>query len=112
MWSSVDGITCSRVLHYETVFGGDVSSVIAGGPGLVAVGEVSSDAAVWTSVDGITWSRVPYDEAVFGTQKPDLEISSITPGGPSLVAVGANKVPDTFGATKSDAAVWVATPGG
>ena len=38
--------------------------VTAGGPGLVAVGESNSNAAVWTSVDGIAWSRgVPDDEA-------------------------------------------------
>ena len=71
VWISVDGITWSRVLHDESVFGGDgfqrISSVTAGGPGLVAVGyegafNGDADAVVWTSVDGITWSRVPHDE--------------------------------------------------
>jgi hypothetical protein len=34
---------------------------------------------------------------------------SVISGGTGLVAVGANGVHDTFGATDSDAAVWVAT---
>jgi hypothetical protein len=47
-----------------------MSAVVAGGPGLVAVGHDDAgedeDAAVWTSPDGLVWSRVPHDEAVFG----------------------------------------------
>jgi hypothetical protein len=99
-----------------------MTSVTAGGVGLVAVGfdgvnDFSRtgvgddlDAAVWASVDGITWSRAPHDEAVFGARpKPVLEMSSIIAGGPGLVAVGANRVYDTYGATEADAAVLVAT---
>jgi len=68
VWTSVDGITWSRVPHDEAVFDGvEMNSVTVGGPGLVAVGLVGPyggrDAAVWTSVDGITWSRVPHDAA-------------------------------------------------
>jgi hypothetical protein len=55
------------------VFGGahtSMSSVVVGGPGLVAVGEAMSArgavAAVWTSVDGQMWSRVPHDAQLFG----------------------------------------------
>ena len=48
--------------HDEAVFGGEdsqeMTSVTAGGPGLVAVGSDASggvpDGAVWTSPDGIT----------------------------------------------------------
>lgn len=55
VWTSPDGIAWSRVPHNEAVFGGrpdgGISSVTAGGPGLVAVGETGSesdfDAAVW-----------------------------------------------------------------
>ena len=110
VWTSPDGITWSQVPHDETTFGGArMSSVTVGGPGLVAVGWDTMGAAVWTSVDGITWSRVPHDEAVFGARPdlPALEMRSITAGGPGLVVVGANGVHPTFGATKSDAAVWV-----
>jgi len=91
-WTSIDGITWSRVPKEGAIFGGVPVDVIAWGPGLVAVGRVDSgddeDAAVWTSVDGITWSRVPHDEAVFGGEH-DQAIRSVTVGGPGLVAVGS-----------------------
>jgi len=42
VWTSVDGLTWSRVPHDEAVFGGDgrleMAAVAVGGPGLVAVG--------------------------------------------------------------------------
>jgi hypothetical protein len=87
VWTSVDGISWSRVPHDEAVFGGAaMTGVTFGGPGLVAVGS-NGDAVVWTSVDGITWSRVPGDDAVFGGAG-DQEPHSVTVGGPGLVAVG------------------------
>ena len=113
VWTSPDGISWSRVPHDETVFGGEgnhsITSVTAGGPGLVAVGteavENDVDGAVWTSPDGIDWSRVPHDEAVFGGEG-DQSITSVTAGGPGLVAVG------TDGPVKnSDVAVWTSTDG-
>ena len=42
VWTSVDGITWSRVPHDEAVFGGaEMYSVTVGGGGLVAVGDES-----------------------------------------------------------------------
>jgi hypothetical protein len=64
VWTSPDGTTWARVPSQADVLGGpggqSMSSVAAGGPGLVATGydEASGNAlTVWTSVDGITWSR-------------------------------------------------------
>ncbi|MEE8375419.1 MAG: hypothetical protein V3S26_03750 [Acidimicrobiia bacterium] len=115
VWTSVDGITWSRVPHDEAVFGGGntMSSVTRGGAGLVAVGggagpeheRDSGDAAVWTSVDGITWSRVPHDDSVFGGERQQ-QMASVVAGGPGLVAVGW----DTSGGTP-DAAVWTSVDG-
>jgi hypothetical protein len=107
VWTSVDGLTWSRVPHDEAVFGGqrrvyEMNSVTAGGPGLVAVGRSDAfgegdplnegdvndgDAVVWTSVDGFTWSRIPQDEAVFGGVETQ-DMLDVTAGGPGLVAVG------------------------
>jgi hypothetical protein len=102
VWTSVDGITWSRVPHDETVFGGAaMNSVTVGGPGLVAVGGTNSGAAVWTSVDGLTWSRVPHDETVFGG---DADMNSVTVGGPGLVAVGPEFL-------EGAAAVWTSADG-
>ncbi len=113
VWTSADGISWSRVPHDETIFGGDasqvMSSVMAGGPGLVAVGSdgpvASRVAAVWTSADGITWSRVPDDAAVLGGDRSQL-MSSVTAGGPGLVAVGWASPGDS-----GHAAVWTSADG-
>jgi hypothetical protein len=119
VWTSVDGITWSRVPHDEAIFGGEVglvfgganmNSVTVGGPGLVAVGfDGSPDgggvAAVWTSVDGIRWSRVPHDDVVFGGDNDGYygqEMLSVTAGGPGLVAVGSDV---------GRAAVWTSVDG-
>ena len=120
LWTSVNGITWSRVAHDETVFGGANSQVIndvtVGGPGLVAVGNdggigpwdnnADTNAAVWTSVDGITWWRVPHDETVFGTGG-NPSMLGVTVGGPGLVAVGADYFPSTLAETP----VWTSVDG-
>ena len=99
----------TRVAHDEAVFGGDgqqaMSSVTAGGPGLVAVGrdEDRWAAAVWTSSDGLLWERVAHDEAVFGSDR-EQEMGSVAVGGPGLVAVGSD-----FG--REAAAVWTSSDG-
>jgi hypothetical protein len=118
VWTSPDGLTWTRVPHDEAVFGGPNSqkmlSVVAGGPGLVAVGyEVSgydsvdydSVAVVWTSPDGVTWTRVPHDEAVFGGTGSQA-MNSVVAGGPGLVAVGNDVSADRW-----DAAVWTSPDG-
>jgi hypothetical protein len=121
VWTSVDGITWSRVPHDEAVFGGGwMSSVTIGGPGLVAVGSVDSDddpeertdadAAVWTSVDGITWSRVPHDEAVFGGAE-NQDMTDVTVGGPGLVAVGSDGQNVWDYSIGQVAAVWTSVDG-
>ena len=113
VWTSVDGVTWSRVPHGEAVLGGAgnqaIGTVTAGGPGLVAVGSDTSggdfDAAVWTSPDGIAWSRVPHDEAALGGQGNQV-MNGVTVGGPGLVVVGM----DGSGGDE-DAAVWTSPDG-
>ena len=72
-------------------------SVIAAGPGLVAVGE-----GVWTSVDGFVWSRVPDEDGIF----EDAGLTSVIVGGPGLVAVGV-----VTGGEFDNAAVWTSPDG-
>jgi hypothetical protein len=113
VWTSPDGVGWSRVPADEAVFGGGADqmiwSVIAGGPGLVAVGDDVSggdrDAAVWTSPDGVVWSRVAADEAVFGGPA-DQSLQAVAPGGPGLVAVGFD-----FSGGDQDGAVWASADG-
>jgi hypothetical protein len=94
--------------------GASVSSVTAGGAGLVAVGSELTDGgeidgAVWTSADGTTWARVPDEEGVFGG--PGIQaIADVTVGGPGLVAVGRSSAvvgSDTY----ATAAVWTSADG-
>ena len=117
VWTSVDGVTWSRVPHDEEVFGAAfMSSVTAGGPGLVAVGGtndawVDGEAVVWTSVDGLTWSRVPHDEAVFGGEGVQV-IMDVTVGGPGLVAVGTSGGLGTYDNNADNIpAVWTSVDG-
>jgi len=113
VWTSVDGLSWSRVADDEAVFGSDgvqtMESVTAGCPGLMAVGLDSSggyeDAAVWTSVDGLSWSRVAHDEAIFGG-KGAQAMESVTVRGSRLVAVGVD-----YAGGDSGVAVWVLATG-
>jgi len=86
-----------------------VNALVAGGPGLVAVGgeytESEADAAGWTSPDGRAWSRVLHDEAVFGGEGTQFALA-VAAGGPGLVAVGADEA-----GGDSDAAVWTSPDG-
>jgi len=110
VWTSRDGLIWSRVPHDGAVLGGpgwqQMLSVMAWGPGLVAVGSGGDwDAAVWTSRDGLSWSRVPHDEAIFGGPE-DQGMYSVTAGGPGLVAVGWDGSGGDW-----DAAVWTSRDG-
>jgi hypothetical protein len=110
VWTSIDGISWTRVLHNEAVFGGEgpqtMNSVTAGGPGLVAVGSADGDAAVWTSPDGTTWTRIPHDESTFG----DSFMTSVTTAGPGVVAVGQTGLETRVGQSP-DAGVWTSVDG-
>jgi hypothetical protein len=58
VWSSPDGFSWFRLPHDEAIFGGpgnyvnrnNLNSVIAAEPGIVAVGQAPSAAAVWIGV--------------------------------------------------------------
>jgi hypothetical protein len=112
VWVSTDGYTWERIID-NAVFGGPggqaMYAVVAGGPGLVAVGydflEGEWDAAVWTSTDGLNWSEVPAAGAVFGG--PNIqEMRSVALGGPGLVAVG-----NDYAEVAVNGAVWTSADG-
>jgi hypothetical protein len=110
VWTSPDGASWTRLPPI-----GDgcpcngLGDVVAGGPGLVAVGGTydlgGPVPAVWTSPDSIHWTRVQVDPTVFA---PFSTISSITSGGPGLVAVGWDGNPLD---NEANAAVWTSTDG-
>jgi len=85
---STDAIAWSQV---ATIPGVRLNSVVAGGPGFVAVGRdetspAGSTPAVWTSPDGIGWSASPpVDNASF----PFGEMHDVAATASGLLAVGA-----------------------
>lgn len=109
VWTSPDGITWSPVDDQAEALGGAgsqrIETVIAAGPGFVAVGSDETDGAVWTSTDGRAWSRVPDPDGVLGGPG-DQRIEDIVarPGG--LVAVGGDS-----DETQGDIAVWLSSNG-
>jgi len=114
VWTSVDGTTWTRLPDNLAVFGrAEVGGVIAGGPGLIAVGSsvVVNEALVWTSPDGTTWSRIPDDEAVFG----NATMNSVTPFGSGYVAVGGTgtgqiRSGNAVAWTSPDGMTWTRAP--
>ena len=102
--------------HDEALFGGAapqwMTSVTAGGPGVVAVGfaigpaadSVGERAMVWTSPDGVTWSRVPHNEALFA----DAGMTSVTATSRGLVVLGDANIPVIW--TSPDGFSWSRTP--
>jgi hypothetical protein len=90
-WTSPDGFNWSRATLPDAGLG--IMSLVAGGPGFVAVGSSESvegdlmpgaHSGIWTSVDGTIWTRVP-DGPIFANST----ISAVVSGGPGLVAVGS-----------------------
>jgi hypothetical protein len=102
VWTSPDGMSWTRVPHDAVFDDAAMASMIAGGPGLVAVGSVGNTAAVWTSQDGETWSRAVVLRGQTATPSGLSVVTDVTVGGPGLVAVGR----DT-----SSAAVWTSPDG-
>lgn len=108
-----EDVAWERVLPAAAEFGGDgdqaMLAIVAGGPGVVAVGSDSSggddDAAVWTSPDGIVWSRVIHDESVFGGPGEQV-IRAVVAIPTGLVAMGFEEIDGG-----RDAAVWNSADG-
>ena len=100
-----------------------VTSIVRGGPGLLAVGAVGhederyGDAAVWQSADGESWGRLPNENNVFDSDrsryvKGDQWMADIVAWQGGFVGVGSdgggqNAVDDPM----YDAAVWLSDDG-
>ncbi len=99
------GSVWARVPDDEAASGGRVRAVVAGGPGLVAVGtgvgeDGRSDGMVWVSADGYIWT--PIDEEALGGPAVQI-ISSAAVGEPGLVAVGHDRSVEGEGDTRGRA---------
>lgn len=83
VWTSPDGSTWTREPDAPAFADGVMQSVVAGGPGFVAVGTGSNGAASWTSPDGTTWTRAPDSPSL-----DDGAMHGVAAGPGGLVAVG------------------------
>ncbi|HUH07757.1 MAG TPA: sialidase family protein, partial [Egibacteraceae bacterium] len=94
-WTSSDGIAWERVPDDEDQFDGDVmEQVVAGGPGLVAVGSDDKGSHVWTSDDGRSWKRGrPHVESEDGLL---LQVSALASDGREVVAVARSEGSELF----------------
>ncbi len=121
-WTSVDGFTWTQVPHDPEVFGhaeayetqSTIDHVIAGGPGLVAVGVLDGDAAMWTSSDGLVWTPITEGLTWTSTVLDGGRIYDVIAGGPGFVAVGSYELsPTCSGGAPLDcyAAVWTSVDG-
>lgn len=111
VWLSNDGRTWKRIPDERTLNGAVMTGVVAGGPGLIAVGNIEpgegtpispARGIVWTSIDGRRWSRVADPQRVF----VGAEINNIVRGGPGFIATGESSLPST-----GHAVVWTSTNG-
>ena len=104
VWISGDGTTWSRVDHDEVFNGAIITSIIRGGPGLIAVGSYEDGSVLsWTSSDGRSWSPAP-QEAAESTPTARIWMSSVAAGDPGLVSVGYDQ-------NLQAAAVWTSPDG-
>jgi hypothetical protein len=119
VWASVDGREWERVSDESLAPGADyisaeLNDVVAGGPGLVAVGcEYPTEdkfeswerwhPGIWVSADGRAWNRLPDDAVV----DPDNVPAGI-PTCPASVAAGDDGL---FGPGASGDQVWLSTDG-
>jgi hypothetical protein len=92
VWTSLDGLTWTRVADQASLSHAAMTAVTRGGPGYVAVGQAGKHGAVWTSTDGKLWSRVP-DATVFSAplntdQTFGASMTGVTASGGTIVAVG------------------------
>ena len=113
IWTSSNGVDWVRVADPGGELGGDgaqrVHDAVAGGPGLVAVGDTNSgdfDAAVWVSADGDVWERVEGDQAGFSGPGAQL-VNVVRSGAQGLIAAGFDSTLETG----RDAAVWLSADG-
>ncbi len=114
IYTSTDGVRWSLIPQEGAPQGqheSEITDIVAGGPGLVAVGHLGGIGAVWTSPDGFEWSRVPHDSEVFGRGTEGTELFSIAADDSGFVAVGRITDDGTMGVWRSsDGLDWSVVP--
>jgi hypothetical protein len=115
LWTSRDGRAWTPVRPTSRAFAdAAVTDVVAGGPGLVAVGarldpgetDEPVGGLVWTSRDGATWTRVG-GERTFDLNHGNM--NTVAVGGPGLIAAGTD-IDGSVVWTSRDGTSWERVP--
>ena len=115
LWTSRDGHAWTPVRPASRAFADAVvTDVVAGGPGLVAVGarldpgetDEPVGGLVWTSRDGATWTRVG-GERTFDLNHGNM--NTVAVGGPGLIAAGTD-IDGSVVWTSRDGTSWERVP--
>lgn len=107
---ALDELVWTRVPHDATLFGSaSMSAVVAGGPGLVALGMGGAGYGpmVWASADGIAWTQVAVES------EGEVWFYDAVVAGPGLVAIGvrpSDEDPDVAVWTSADGYSWSEVP--
>ncbi len=117
VWTSRDGRSWTRVEDPDGVFAGpgsqQIRHVVAGGPGLVAVGvEEYASEVVWTSPDGLTWTREPPGSIVFRGPNGAFTAIAVGPSGPAAFWDGSIWLALPCSASDDEIAALAGTAGG
>ena len=109
-WTSTDGVAWTRARGAPDWSAAELTDVVAGPDGLVAVGrrdtEQGQQGAVWTSTDGSAWT--PVTSFPGGTSFSTIQ--AIARGADGFVAVGQAQDDDSLGGGASGAA-WTSPDG-
>lgn len=97
---------------------GSVNGVIAGGPGVIAWGEVyAAGPRIWYSSDGRAWTQAAVEAPTdpWLEQKEPGSVLAVTPGGPGFVAVGvytraSDRLQTGLVWTSTDGMAWKLVP--
>jgi hypothetical protein len=87
IWFSADGVAWTQIAD-EVFLNAEVYEVVAGGPGVVAVGRIDPDdpsGAIWVSSDGLEWEPVAEEHSEAVRQ---FESVAADPDGTQVIAFG------------------------
>jgi hypothetical protein len=110
VWTSADALTWNRA-PFDPVFrAADLSSVIAGGPGLVAVGRSPFGPSAWFSTDGMHWQRAEVP-LVPANAARESELRDVAVVGGRLVAAGSLALESGDDGVRTEMILWTSTDG-
>jgi hypothetical protein len=93
LWTSPDGSSWTRLPEDVAGFGeGEITDLVIGDAGYVAVGWSGDGAMAWTSIDGEAWERV--QESASFTGDGGINMLAVTYGPGGYVAVGYESQPE------------------